>query len=648
MRQHILWATLVTMLLTATVFGQSGSGRGVAGPGTPPGGASASGEPAAATASQAAAATMEKLSRKGEIDGQNWSITASLEGKPLAEVLQWLSDTARRKPWELAVVIDYQGLAASIGDLSKKTLTVNLPGVSLREVLDVVLAPGAAFAVQDDGTVLISAVGTLEAIAGTWPLGSDLPTKAAADVRRTLARGGTVNGVRWSVDVEFVGLPRADVLQKIADLAAKKPHQVKMLISMPLIRERFGPVIDQLITVRGADISLHQALSLVLGSDLGYVIQNDGTVLVAPRASLASRQRLSMRVVFPDRNWISFLSRNPGNASDPLWDRPPELADVSAAFARACHQELGIPEDSPLVNQFCQINTPMLNSEGRSTEMEIYIGGRNWQFVEVRPVADRVAERMVADVKAQVAASVERLLAEGHRRRADLEAQVAELTAKSDQLAEPRATLEVELNGPGFALFRANMEYALACERDRQTRAMDLEAQKARQKALAERIALIRTDVRSGLTKDAISSELERIVKVREEQLAAATQLEQAGRTQHEAVLEAEIRLAEARTGLAERRETVSRAVGGDLLAKLNADLVAVSVDLAESEARLAGLTRLLEEYQRYCDLRRRSDALQTEMSRLKQDIAALNRRLSPIVQALTDAQPPKVDVQMR
>ena len=608
----------------------------------------AKGEPVVAD-SKAAAATVEKLSRKGEINGQNWSITANLDGKPLAEALQWLSDTAGQKPWEVKVIVDYPGLAER-ENLGLVMITVNLPGVSLQDVLDVVLPEGVNYAVQEDGTVLISATGALEAIAGTWPLGPDLPTKAAADVRRTLARRGTVDGVRRSVDIEFVDLPRSEMLQKIADLAAQKPFQVKMLVNMPLIRERLGSDIDLPITVRGADISLHQALSLVLGGSLGYVIQNDGTVLVAPRDSLAYYQQVSLQVVFPGRNWIRELSDRSGGPGEMLWIESAELADVQAAAARACSDVLGIPEDSPLVKQLCQFIPAALTAGGRRVDLGIIIGGgsdpRSTKFVEVRPVADQVAERMIADIKNQVAASAERMLTAAQQRRKDLEAQAAGLEAQTEKLTQRLDLLQAEVNEPRFTLFRTTKDYALECERDRQVRAMDLEAQKARQRALAERIALIRSEVQAGLEKDAIGIELEHVVKIRQEQLAGAGQLVQAGRAQRETVLEAEIRLAEARTALAERREAVSRAVGGDLLARLNADLVAVSVDMAESEARLASLTKLVAEHYVYLGLVRKQSDLSMEQSRLRQETGPLKSRLSRFEQALTGAQLPRVDAQ--
>lgn len=105
---------------------------------------------------------------------------------------------------------------------------------------------------------------------------------AAVDItRRNMAAQGLVDGVQWSLTLEFSGVPRRTVLENISDYLRKKPGAIRIIIDP----EVGG--LDEAVSISLKDISVEQALKMVLGEQLGYVVQDDGSVLISHKEKLS-------------------------------------------------------------------------------------------------------------------------------------------------------------------------------------------------------------------------------------------------------------------------------------------------------------------------------------------------------------------------
>ncbi len=129
----------------------------------------------------------------------------------------------------------------------------------------------------------------------------------------------------------------------------------------------------------------------------------------------------------------------------------------------------------------------------------------------------------------------------------------------------------------------------------RQQLQTDLVIGEAFVQALQERIAELGASARNRLEHDVIAAELEKILAARSHEYERYRLLAKEGKASQAEVTAAEVRLAEAKIQLAERRTAVSSPVGGELLNKLNEDLVKQSVQLSGKKAGLKIVEEQLE-----------------------------------------------------
>jgi hypothetical protein len=97
----------------------------------------------------------QKLDTQGLVNGEQWSISLSLSETTLGNVLDFVAEAARARPREIKIVIDRQGITAGGVSLDEPA-TFKVKEVSLAEALKMVLGDNLAYAIQADGTVLIS------------------------------------------------------------------------------------------------------------------------------------------------------------------------------------------------------------------------------------------------------------------------------------------------------------------------------------------------------------------------------------------------------------------------------------------------------------------------------------------------------------
>ncbi|MBN2182173.1 MAG: hypothetical protein JW715_09685 [Sedimentisphaerales bacterium] len=140
--------------------------------------------------------------------------------------------------------------------------------------------------------------------------------------------------------------------------------------------------------------------------------------------------------------------------------------------------------------------------------------------------------------------------------------------------------------------------------------------------AITNRIAETQRRLKEQALKDDITNEMQQIIEHQRQQLEAAKKLVEQGVASRETLSEAEQKLARARIELAQRREQMNRTAGGGLIESLNRELADRSIRATQNKAKIAALTRQLEEAEHWLN---KSD--DHELLSLKADIAKQNLR---------------------
>jgi hypothetical protein len=141
----------------------------------------------------------------------------------------------------------------------------------------------------------------------------------------------------------------------------------------------------------------------------------------------------------------------------------------------------------------------------------------------------------------------------------------------------------------------ANWDGAVAkLEQERQKLTMDLAGQQARRKAIEKTIAATAKQAEERAEDDPIAVELAKIVELRMVEAQRMRNLFEQGRFSQTEISELEAKVADAKARLLERRELAARAAGGEFLSDLNRELLMLSINAAESEARLELIARTL------------------------------------------------------
>jgi len=212
---------------------------------------------------------------------------------------------------------------------------------------------------------------------------------------------------------------------------------------------------------------------------------------------------------------------------------------------------------------------------------------------------DDLTERVVPDIVQRWADQSNRqpLLAlaqavDEHRK--VLEVATASATQQRHEVRDAAKVLDPSPDAVRGAASRLDLE--------KQRISLELAGQSARQKALEERVAKLSDAATARLAKDPIADELQKIVELRADEAATSEKMYKSGTMTQAELRAAQARAAEAKARLLERRETVSKASGTDLLGDLNKELITLTITIAENEARLryideqiAGLSRALE-----------------------------------------------------
>jgi len=140
-------------------------------------------------------------------------------------------------------------------------------------------------------------------------------TPAPVDItRRNMAAQGLVDGVQWSLTFEFSKVPRRTVLDYISDVVRKKPGAIRIIVNVkPDI-----PALDEPVTIDVKDVSVEQALKMVLGEQLDYVVQDDGSVLISGKEQLSHYVRRRCYEISQVLGALRLIERHakPGSADE--------------------------------------------------------------------------------------------------------------------------------------------------------------------------------------------------------------------------------------------------------------------------------------------------------------------------------------------
>ena len=182
-------------------------------------------------------------------------------------------------------------------------------------------------------------------------------------------------------------------------------------------------------------------------------------------------------------------------------------------------------------------------------------------------------------------------------------------------------------------------ELARTLESEHEASQIDIEGKTARQKALTEAIAKLQMDVGNRVAHDSIMRQLGEVEDVRRQEFSDAKSKQAQGLASSDDVNKAEVAWAEASTATLERREAAAKAAGADSLQQWNADLLSISVDLAELHARrdamekhlevLSSALSRLEQFPSEESLKKSFDDLSGKLRNLKLDLNSVTHNLA-------------------
>jgi hypothetical protein len=300
----------------------------------------------------------------------------------------------------------------------------------------------------------------------------------------------------------------------------------------------------------------------------------------APQRYLRSVNAFStwdQRIPFPD---LADLARDitgpsiAGAAAKEKLTMPPEAAQKATEVSIGPVTGLGVESGTMSIVISVSDEFKKAESPAKAKEYLTAVASRLQDLLEARAKA-------AVDMKltrAQQLADETRAIAERMRRdAADRRKQIRQVSDRADTSAQGIRTALASL------------------EQDQQKLAIELVGQKARQGMLQNTIKQFSDELERKIAGDPVMVELDRVIKGREQELTRVREMVKTATASKAEAIEAETRLAEARIKLLERRETAGKSAGGDLLGEMNKELLMLSINTAESEARRDYISKLLQ-----------------------------------------------------
>ena len=298
-----------------------------------------------------------------------------------------------------------------------------------------------------------------------------------------------------------------------------------------------------------------------------------------------------------------------------------------------------------------------VNDPATVADLDMMRDGQNFRFLiipkgAVQPTADEI----VAVIKESFVDTVTTFFNDFHTKEV---AQVREQDEKDLDFARQKAALAhnrlAELRAAARDMTHRvdvspeTLRGAITrLEDERDKLALDTEAMAVRRKAVESTIARISKSAEEQIKGDRIALELQKLVQSREAELKRMQDLSAQKFVAQAEVEAAEARVGEARVRLWERQEIVTRSAGGDLLADLNKELAMLSINMAESEARLDRVGKAVSMHSKAVDLIDDLETAQSARQAAQQGVIEAESRLAERIRNLRQYQPPTVNLHAR
>ena len=212
-----------------------------------------------------------------------------------------------------------------------------------------------------------------------------------------------------------------------------------------------------------------------------------------------------------------------------------------------------------------------------------------------------------------------------------IQKQRADATAKYEQTRAQLAAIRQQLRaqtGRSDASVDGIRDELSKMEDARQEMQVELDAKAARAQALSQNIAKLTGQVEEKVKNDPVAAELEKVVEARQKQAERIKTLAGQGQA-NAAELDAAIaEVADARAKLLDRRASAADAAGGDTVSSWNKELMALSVDTAELQARLEKLAARADRYRQVMDQLDQFENLTAARDSLQESLDQLRDRL--------------------
>ncbi|MCC6357203.1 MAG: hypothetical protein IT450_00545 [Phycisphaerales bacterium] len=317
-----------------------------------------------------------------------------------------------------------------------------------------------------------------------------------------------------------------------------------------------------------------------------------------------------------------------GLASRQVLKRDPEPGEIQLHFIEA-PEPGGKGEGSRNPNQIFGTVTLISRSEKVSVE-------------QLRDIAKHLGTQLQVVVERLTGSERERMTKEIDRFAKRREMALQEIESREAERRELLRGAGAEFSTRGDAVRR------LAEELQSQKNALDLQltGQQARTEALTRRIAELAAAIKQAADSDVVAAELTRVLEGREAELAMEQKRVEAGQSSREMLMERMSQVALARVEVLRARSAAGAGLQ-EQLARMNGDLVTLSVDAAEAEARRAYVESKLAELRKsdLLDRADRADRLSDELVRLREDLTNAERGLRAAREAIDRYSGPSVEL---
>jgi len=227
----------------------------------------------------------------------------------------------------------------------------------------------------------------------------------------------------------------------------------------------------------------------------------------------------------------------------------------------------------------------------------------------VPPIAAAIADDLVEFTRSTIIATHEQSRT-ASLARVDKRVDIAEATAQAAnrELKELRQKLR-DLSGRSDVSPKTLMSALANMDDELQRLQLESLSKESRQKALEEQIAALTERVQKRIESDPIAAEFQKVVEAREERIKTTKQMYESGTASREEMSQAVAQAAEAKAKLLQQQRDSSAAAGGTALEAFNRELMTLSIDSRELEAktkylqerlpRLREAVELLDDYNR-------------------------------------------------